>query len=297
MVVKPLEGGTSFGLRVMRKIGRILRQVPIIPVIVLPVFVFCGLFGNIIAPHNPVTINLGQALTPPVWVEGGNRLYPLGTDELGRDILSRIVVGASIPLQVGIAVIFAGAFIGLTLAMLAGYMGGWVDTIIMRAADTMLAMPYMMIVIVLAAILEPSKYSIIFVLVIMGWATGTRVMRGEVLRIRESDFIKLAVVAGTSKPKIMLWHIFPNIFNTQIVLSTLALGSIIIMEAILSFLGVGVPPPHPAWGSMCAEGRGHLVSAWWISLWPGVAIFLVVLSWNLLGDWLRVRLDPKFRQL
>ena len=285
------------GSEIIGKILGVCRQIPIIPLIILPIFLICGIFGNVIAPHDPIEINLMDARTPPFWQKGGNTKFLLGTDKYGRDILSRLIVGAGISLQVGFVVIFINGITGSTLALLSGFMGGWVDTVIMRAVDTMLALPYLMVAIVLAAILGPGKYNIIIILVAMGWAGSARVLRGEVLRVKGSDFISLARVAGCSSIRIMIRHIFPNIFNTLIVLATLGLGSVIIVEAILSFLGVGVPPPHPAWGSMTADGRVFMASAWWISAWPGVAILLVVLSFNLLGDWLRIRLDPKFRQL
>ena len=158
-------------------------------------------------------------------------------------------------------------------------------------------MPFLVIAIVMAAVLGPKTGNIILILIILGWAAYARVLRGEVLRIKQDDFIQLAVVAGASKVRIMIEHIFPNVINTLLILSTLRLGTVIIAESSLSFLGLGVPPPAPAWGTMAADGRVHIFDAWWICAWPGIAILLVVLSCNLLGDWLRVRLDPKFRQL
>ena len=167
----------------------------------------------------------------------------------------------------------------------------------MRITDMFLSMPYLIIAIALAAVLGPSKHNIILIMIILGWAGYARILRGEVLRIKTADFIKLAYVARASKVRIMFLHIFPNIVNTLVILSTLQLGTVIIMESSLSFLGLGVPPPEPAWGSMVADGRVVMNTAWWISTWPGIAILLVVMSSNLLGDWLRLRLDPKFRQL
>jgi len=242
-------------------------------------------------------MELNNSLMPPFWEEGGSTSYLLGTDQLGRDMLSRVIGGAGISLQVGFVVVFISGTIGSIFALLSGYLGGWVDVIIMRMADTFLALPYMLIAIAMAAILGPSRNNIILILVIMGWAGYARVLRSEVLRIKEVNFIQLAIVAGCSNVRIMLRHIFPNIVNTLTIMATLQFGSVIIAESSLSFLGLGVPPPHPAWGSMLADGRNHMTNAWWMSVWPGVAILLVVLSCNLLGDWLRVRLDPKFRQL
>jgi len=248
-------------------------------------------------PHDPLLVRLMDSLTPPFWQEGGSATYLLGTDSLGRDILSRIIGGASISLQIGLIVVSISAGIGCLLALLSGFFGGWVDIIIMRVTDMMLSLPYLLIAIVLAAALGPSQGNVTLVLVIVGWAQYARVLRGEVLRIRESDFIRLAIVAGASKTRIMLRHIFPNIINTLVILATLQIGVVIITEASLSFIGVGVPPPAPSWGAIIAGGRNHIMNAWWLGTFAGVAIFLTVLSFNLLGDWLRVRLDPKFRQL
>ena len=264
---------------------------------ILLVFVIVGIFGASFAPHDPNEANFEDTLKPPLWQEGGKAAYPLGTDQLGRDVLSRLLCGTSISLQVGFLVVALAGLIGTIVALLSGYLGGWVDTLLMRFTDIMMSMPYLIIAIVLAAVLGPSKNNIIIILTITGWASYARVLRGEVLRIKEGEFVSLAVIAGCSKIRIMLRHIFPNMVNTLVVLATLQLGVVIISEASLSFLGVGVPPPNPAWGSMIAEGRSYISSAWWLSTWPGVAILLVVLSFNLFGDWLRVRLDPKFRQI
>jgi len=223
--------------------------------------------------------------------------FPLGTDHLGRDMLSRLICGTSVSLQVGLLAVILAGLIGCIVALLSGYLGGWLDSILMRTTDTMMSMPYIMIAIVLSAILGPSKNNIILILAILGWTGYARVLRAEVLRIKQGEFISLTVVAGGSKIRVMLKHIFPNLVNTLVVLATLNVGIVIIAESSLSFLGVGVPPPNPAWGSMVSEGRGYISSAWWLSTWPGLAILLVVLSCNMLGDWLRVRFDPKFRQL
>jgi len=282
---------------VFLKILTAVRGIPIIPAIILITFVFVGIFGRAIAPHDPNEADFMYTLKPPFWVEGGEMKYLLGTDQLGRDLLSRLLCGTSVSLQIGFVVCVLAAMMGTVIALLSGYLGGRVDTILMRLTDTMISLPYIIVAIVMAAILGPSKNNIIIILAIVGWAAYARVLRGEVLRIKERDFVALAVTSGCSKLRIMLQHIFPNIVNTLIILVTLRLGTVIIAEASLSFLGVGVPPPNPAWGLMIAEGRSYISSAWWLCVWPGTAIFLVVMSCNLLGDWLRVRLDPKFRQL
>ena len=279
------------------KIVDALRGAPLIPVFILFAFVFVGLFGEYLAPYDPVDSEFSAAMRPPFFQEGGSLEYPLGTDNLGRDQLSRLLVGTRISLQVGFIVVVISGIMGCTIALLAGYLGGWVDIILGRMTDTMLSLPPLMIAIVIAAILGPSKENMILILIILGWAGYARILRGEVLRMRENNFVQLAVTAGSSNLRIMLVHIFPNIINSLIVLGTLQLGIVIIAESSLSFLGVGVPPPEPAWGTMVAEGRRYIGQAWWLITWPGVAILLVVLSCNMVGDWLRVKLDPKFRQI
>lgn len=291
------EAAQASGRSGLITVRRALRGIPRIPLVILTLFLVCGIFGNFITPHDPMKTNLGAAKSPPFFQQGGSTKYLLGTDGFGRDILSRIIKGAGISLQVGFAVVVFAGSLGALIALLSGYLGGWVDAVLMRITDMFLSMPYLMIAIALAAVLGPSKNNIILIMAILGWAAYARVLRGEVLRIKGADFIKLAIVARASKARIMLRHILPNIVNTLVVLVTLQLGIVIIMESSLSFLGLGVPPPEPAWGSMVADGRVIIFSSWWVSTWPGVAILLVVLSCNLLGDWLRLRLDPKFRQL
>ncbi len=279
-----------------KKIFSNIGQAPKFPTITIIIFIICGIFGKLIAPHDPTATSFRLALTPPGWAEGGLWSYPLGTDHLGRDILSRIIVGAGASLEVGIMVVVFSGLLGAILAILGGYLGGKTDMLISRLVDMVLSMPFLILAVTLAAIMGASKYNLIIILAGVSWAWYSRVLRSEVLKIKEGDFIRLAVVAGCSKNRIMLRHIFPNIVNSLVVLATLSLGVVIIAEASLSFLGLGIPPPDPAWGSMINEGRNYIGQAWWVSLWPGIAILLVVLSFNLLGDWFRVRLDPKFRQ-
>jgi peptide/nickel transport system permease protein len=274
-----------------------LRGMPIFPTVVLGVFILSGILAGVLAPHDPVENHLNEALSPPVWQTGGTTKYLLGTDHLGRDMLSRLLHGATISLRVGLIVVFISGGTGAILAILGGFLGGWVGTVIMRLTDMMLSIPYLLIAIVMAVLMGPSVNNVIIILIVLGWTQYTRVLHSEVLRVKEADFIQLAKVAGCSKMRIMLRHVFPNIVNTLIILGTLNLGQVIIMEASLSFIGAGVPPIFPAWGRMLADGRQYITYAWWLCVWPGLAILLVVLSCNLLGDWIRVRLDPKFRQI
>ena len=245
---------------------------------------------------SPTETDLQETFRPPGWVAGGSWSYPLGTDNLGRDIYTRTIYGSRISLIVGFIVVFIGGSLGTTLALIAGYVGKWADAFIMRVTDAFFAMPFLMVAIVLAAILGPSLINLIVVLAAVGWTRYARVIRGEVLRLKEMDFVAAAKLAGTRTPMLMWRHIFPNVVNTLLVLATLELGSTVIAAAALGFLGLGLPPTIPAWGSMLAEGRPYIASAWWIALFPGLAIAIMVLGTNLLGDWLRWRLDPRYRQ-
>jgi len=275
-----------------------LEDFPLVPVLILVGFAFVAVFANMLAPHDPEVGKLAARFRPPSWQAGGTTEFLLGTDHLGRDVLSRLIFGARVSMVVGFtAVIVAGA-LGTALGILSGYLGGWVDQVIMRITDTWLALPALTFAIFLAAIVGPSEMNIVIILGAVYWTRYARVIRGEVLSLKERDFVRLAVVAGLSKWKIMARHILPNVINTAIVLGTLMLGVVIVTEAALSFLGVGVPPPKPAWGLMLADGkRGLMAGYWWLTVLPGTCIMLMVLSANLLGDWLRVKLDPQLRQL
>ena len=275
-----------------------LEDFPLAPVLILVGFALVAVFANMLAPHDPEVGKLAARFRPPSWQAGGTSEFLLGTDHLGRDVLSRLIFGARVSMVVGFtAVIVAGA-IGTALGILSGYLGGWVDQVIMRITDTWLALPALTFAIFLAAIVGPSEMNIVIILGAVYWTRYARVIRGEVLSLKERDFVRLAIVAGLSKWKIMARHILPNVINTAIVLGTLMLGVVIVTEAALSFLGVGVPPPKPAWGLMLADGkRGLMVGYWWLTVLPGTCIMLMVLSANLLGDWLRVKLDPQLRQL
>jgi len=271
---------------------------PIIPTAILAGIGLLAIFANAVTPYDPEVGTLGDRFRPPFWQAGGSEAHLLGTDHLGRDVLSRLIFGARVSMVVGFtAVIFAGV-VGTGLGIVSGYLGGWVDQVIMRITDTWLAIPALTFAIFLAAIVGPSQWNIVMILAITYWTRYARVIRGEVLSLKERDFVRLAIVAGCSKRTIMRKHILPNVLNSAIVLGTLMLGVVIVTEAALSFLGVGVPPPKPAWGLMLADGKkGLMAGYWWLTVLPGCCIMLMVLSSNLLGDWLRVKLDPQLRQL
>jgi len=281
----------------LNKIMVQLRGFPVIPVFIIFVVVICALFAPMIASHDPHLGNLRNILHPTIWQSGGSTEHLLGTDHMGRDVFSRLIYGSQISLLVAAVVIILGALVGTTLGLTSALFGRWVDAVIMRATDTFLAMPYILLALVVAAVLNPSLGNVIFVLSLITWAQYCRMIRGEALSIREADFIAMAKIYGCSSLRIMVRHILPNVVNTLIILATLNVGKVILFEAILSFLGVGVPPPTPSWGRMVADGRSYLTSHWWRAAFPGIAIMMLVLSINILGDWLRDTLDPKRRQL
>ena len=238
-----------------------------------------------------------RKLIPPVWMERGDWEHPLGTDRFGRDVLSRIIYGSRISIAVSLIAIGVAGTVGTALGLIAGYRGGLTDVVLMRLTDVGLSLPTILIAVVLVAVSEPSFRNVVLVIALLLWPRFARQMRGETLAIKEQDYVALAVVAGRSTAWIISRHVFPNVVPTLLVISTLQVGYVILLEGTLSFLGVGVPPPNPAWGLMIADGRGFLATAWWISFLPGLAMLLTVLAVNLMGDWLRDHLDPKLRQL
>ncbi|MCH8988244.1 MAG: ABC transporter permease [Chloroflexi bacterium] len=227
----------------------------------------------------------------------GTTKYLLGTDQLGRDLLSRVIYGARISLIVAAVTLGVGGTIGVTLGLVAGWYGRWVDELIMRFVDVMLSMPLILVALVLVVALGQSFTVIVTVLCLFIWPRFARQVRGEVLQLKTRDYVALAKVSGASTPRILLVHIFPGTINTLIVVATLQVGIVILLESVLSFLGAGVPPPTAAWGSMVSDGRDRLAGFWWIATFPGLAIMLTVMSLNLFGDWLRDKLDPRLRQL
>ncbi len=274
------------------------EHLPLVPAGIICGLVLIAVFANLITPYDPEIGALGDRFRPPAWQAGGSDAHLLGTDHLGRDVLARLMFGARISLTVGFFAVIVAGVLGTTLGILSGYLGGWVDHVIMRVTDTWLALPGLTFAIFLSAIVGPSATNIVIILAAVFWTRYARVIRGEVLSLKERDFVRLAIVANCSRWVIMRRHMLPNVLNTAIVLGTLQLGVVVVTEAALSFLGVGVPPPQPAWGLMLADGKkGLMAGYWWLTVLPGVCIMLLVLSANLLGDWLRVKLDPQLRQL
>ena len=270
---------------------------PWIPIVIIAVIVGMALFAPLLAPHDPIAQTLKDKLLPPFWLDGGSLTYPLGTDGFGRDILSRLIYGARVSLLVAILALTVGGGIGLTIGILAGYLGGIVETILMRLVDAAFTFPAILFALLLAVTMGQGLGTLIIAISLLLWASFARIIRGEVLALKQRDFVALAKVRGCSTLRIMATHILPNVLNTFMVLVTLNIGVVIIAEASLSFLGAGIPPPTPTWGLMVSDGRGRIADAWWVALIPGIAITLLVLSVNVFGDWLRDRLDPRLRQL
>jgi len=285
-----------FGTKVTQN-WKVWRKLPVIPVTILLLLIFAAIFANVITPYPPNEMSLTNRLTPPFFMSGGSLSHLLGTDNLGRDILSRMILGARVSLSVSLLVIAISSVIGTILGMVAGYLGGRFDALLMRVTDAALAFPALLIALLLGVALGPSFRTVVLALSALGWAPYARMMRGEVIKLRGEDFVAQARIIGSSPARIIIRHIFPNVVNTLVVLMTMSVGLVILIEASLSFLGAGIPPPTPSWGSMVSDGRNLFAQAWWISLFPSLAIGLVVLSGNFLGDWIRDKMDPKLRQL
>jgi peptide/nickel transport system permease protein len=277
--------------------GAVLGRIPKLPALVVAISVLTAVGAPVIAPYSAIDPDLANIRKPPVLLENGSLRHPLGTDWQGRDVLSRIIVGTRVSLGVAALCILIGGLLGSGLGLWAGYRGGWVDALIMGSVDVSLAFPSILLALVLAVTIGPSFGVVVTVLVFLIWARYARLVRGEVLAWKQRDFVALARIAGASAPRIILVHLVPNVLNSVVVLSTLQVGWAILVEASLSFLGAGVPPPTPTWGGMIADGRNYVDTLWWISVFPGIAVMLVVLAFNLLGDWLRDVLDPRLSHL
>ncbi len=248
-----------------------------------------------IAPWDPARQMLMKRLRPPMWEARGLREHPLGTDHLGRDILSRILYGGRISLGVGLSAVSLSCLIGVTLGLLAGFHGGRTDAFIMRVVDVFLAIPYILLAMGVVFALGPSLLNVILVMAVTRWVQFARIVRADVLSLREREFVSGARARGSRSLRLLLRHVLPNALTPIIVVATLELAFMIIYESALSFLGLGVQPPTPTWGWMLSDGRNYVATAWWLATFPGLAIMLTVLAVNLLGDWLRDTLDPRLK--
>ena len=266
-------------------------RLPWVAIAILVLLFVCAIFAPLLSPHDPESLNIKDKRIPP----GETWSHPLGTDVLGRDMLSRLIYGARTTVKISLISLGIGAFAGTVLGMVSGYKGGWIDSFIMRVADAALGFPTILIALIVVVIFEPGIYSIILAILLTVWARFARMIRGDVLLVKSLDFVTLAQITGVSTPLILWRHIFPNVINTLMVITSLLIGQIILLEAALSFLGLGLTPGMPAWGIMVSEGREVILDVWWLSLFPGIAITVVVMSFNFLGDWLRDVLDPKLR--
>ncbi len=265
--------------------------------IILLFFIALTIAGPSIVPKDPMKISLTERLLPPFWMDGGSTEHLLGTDQLGMDLFSRIVVGTRISLMIGVLTVSISIVIGTVLGLLAGYYRGILDNVLARFADLLLSFPWLIFAIFTMAVIGPGFYNLVFALTFKGWVGFFRLVRGEVLSEKTKEYVDAARALGQSNTKIMLREIMPNILNSIIVLGTLRMGFMIIMEASLSFLGLGIQYPEPAWGSMVNIGRDYMLSAWWISTFSGVAILILVLAINMLGEGLRDILDPRLRRI
>ena len=249
-----------------------------------------------LAPADPVRNSLLDRLAPPMWLAGGSRAHPLGTDTLGRDVASRLLHGARVSLVVGLAAVALGGTLGVAVGLVGGYYRGWLDDALMRVGDVQLAFPVLLLGVALLAVLGPGERNLILVLGASGWITYARIVRGETLSLVEREFVEAARALGARDRYLIVRHILPNVLPPITVVATFSVARVIIAEASLSFLGLGVPPPAPSWGAMLDEGRNYITTGWWLALFPGLAILLLVLGINLVGDWLRDALDPRMER-
>ncbi len=269
----------------------------LIGMIVLIANVVAAVFAAWVAPMDPLDQDIARRLMPPAWLDGGSAEHVLGTDQLGRDILSRIIHGSRISLLIGFLSVAISLPLGVAIGLVSGYAGGRFDDVMMRLADVQLAFPFILLAITIAGVLGPSPRNVIVILAIGGWVVYARITRGQVLALREKEFIEAARSLGVPHTGIMLRHILPNVLTPVIVVGTFAVAQMILLESSLSFLGLGVQPPTPSWGGMLNDGRGYITLAWWLTTFPGAAIMITVLGLNFLGDWLRDLLDPRLQNL
>jgi peptide/nickel transport system permease protein len=271
------------------------RRTALFGMLVVLVVMLAALAAPLVAPFDPLEQDIGQRLREPGWQDAQGRVHPLGTDHLGRDILSRIIFGSRIALLVGLAAVVISGVLGMIIGLVAGYFGGRMDDFLMRLADIQLAFPFILLAIAVIGVLGPSLRNIIIVIGVSSWVVYARVVRGEVLSIREREYVHAAVALGSRHWRVLMTHVLPNTFTPWLVVATLDMARVIVIESALSFLGLGVQPPTPTWGGMLADGRVYLSTAWWLATFPGLAILITVLGINLFGDGLRDTLDPRLK--
>ena len=276
---------------------RFIREWPLVPLAIVTMFLVFAIFADVISGKDPVDGVLTDRNVPPMWYVEGSSSYLLGADQLGRDIFTRIMHGTRISLMFVGVVLSAGAVAGTALGLISGWYGGATDEIIQRSIELLIALPFLLVAFVFVIVFSPSLPMVITLLILFSWGGFARIVRAETLQLKNMDYVSLARVAGASTLRILSRHILPGVVNTVVVLVSLQVGALIITESILSYLGVGIQPPTPAWGVMVQGGFNYLREAPWVSLYPALAIALTVLAFNFLGDWLRDRLDPKLRQL
>lgn len=271
------------------------RKLSLFGVAVVLGVVFCAAFAPFIAPHDPIHQEIEHKLLPPIWLEGANPSYLLGTDHLGRDILSRLIFGSRVSLLVGLSAVLISGGIGVLAGLVSGYKGGWLDDVLGRLGDIQLAFPFTLLALAIMAVLGTGVWKTIIVLGVAGWVIYARVIRSEVLALREREFVIASQALGNRDMNTIKRHILPNVTGTLIVLSTLEVPRVIIAESALTFLGLGIQPPTVTWGGMLADARNYITTHWWVATFPGLALQITVLGLNLTGDWLRDTLDPRLK--
>ena len=291
----PADSGS--GDSVLLTLYRWMRRYPVLPVVIAVGLAITAIFAPWIAPNHPLESELDFLAAPPVWMEGGTWDYILGADKIGRDLLSRIIHGSRISLSVAFIVIICGSVIGSGIGIASGMAGGLWDEFAMRIVDLVYATPFLLIALVAAVVFGASLQLVLILLTIFSWPIFARQTRGLTLQLKNMDYVASSRVASASELRIAFRHILPGVVNTVVVIATLQIGSLILTESVLSYLGVGIPAPQPAWGSMVADGREFITTAWWVPVMPGAAIFLTVFAFNFIGDWLRDYLDPRLRQI
>ncbi len=293
VLVRPTPPGEREWVALLGRLMR--RRTALFGLIVVVVVVAGALLAPLISPFDPLEQDIPQRLRAPGWQDASGQVHPLGTDQLGRDILARTIYGSRIALLVGcVAVAISGA-LGMAIGLISGYFGGRIDDVFMRLADIQLAFPFILLAIAVIGVLGPSLWNIIIVIGVSSWVVYARVVRGEVLSLREREFVQAAIALGSGDGRVLVRHIMPNAFTPWLVVATLDMARVIVVESALSFLGLGVQPPIPTWGGMLADGRVYLTTAWWLATFPGLAILITVLGINLFGDGLRDTLDPRLK--